>query len=158
MGYHADIFAEGVRDKIFDTEMVATFQRALSDRNYYLRLNVVQIFTAAVAQGTLRGFYGDILTEIFAEGFRDKIFNTDIVAALGHALTNETSDLGSSLVEFFTTAVAEGALPCFDRIFILKYWKRGFGTRYLILRSSLHLDVHYPTITEAAWSRFSLLL
>ena len=84
----------------------------------------------------------DLDLEIFAEGFRDKVFDTKIVAALGHALGDTHTNVRTSVVEFFTAAVVQGALHCFDRIFIPKYLQRGFGTKYLTLRMSLHLDVH----------------
>jgi hypothetical protein len=52
------------------------------------------------------------------------------------------SDVRSSVVKFFTAAIAQGALHCFHRIFILKYLQRAFGTRYLTLRPSPYLDMH----------------
>ena len=55
-------------------------------------------------------------TEIFADGFRDKIFDTDIVAALVHALGDTDSDVSSSVVKFFTAATAQGALRSFHGI------------------------------------------
>lgn len=123
------MFAEGVRDRIFNTEMVAALGSALSDeKNYYLRLNVVQIFTAAAAQGTLRIFYGDIYTDIFSEGFRDKIFDIETVTALGHALGHKDVDIRSSAVKILTAAVTQGVLCYFYRIFILNCSQRGFGT------------------------------
>ena len=81
-------------------------------------------------------------TEIFPEGFRDKIFNTEIIAALGCALSNESMYFRDGVVNFFTAATAQGALCCFYGIFTLKYSQRNFGKRYLALRSLLHLDVH----------------
>jgi len=53
---------------------------------------------------------GDINTEIFEEGFRDTIFDAEMVAALGRALSDGTSYLRSSAVEIFTAAVAQGVL------------------------------------------------
>ena len=79
-------------------------------------------------------FLQDILTEIFAEGFRDKIFDTEMVSALGRALSDESDDLKNSAVEFFTAAVAQGMLCFFYEILIQKYSQSVFGTRYLILR------------------------
>ena len=87
-------------------------------------------------------FLPDINTEILAEGLRDKIFDTDIVAALGRALSDETSYVRSSAVNFFTAAMAQGALHFFEGIFIPKYSQRVFGIRYLTLRLSQHLDVN----------------
>ena len=136
--------------------MVATLGRAIGNETYYEGSSVVGIFTAAVAQGALH-FLRDIHTKIFADGFRDKIFDTVIVAALGRALSDETSYLRSGVVEFFTAAVAQGALRFFHRIFIPTYDQRGFGTRYLILRLLPHLDVHF-VMKPLAWSNFSLLL
>jgi len=46
------------------------------------------------------------------------------------------------VVEMFTAAVAHGALHYFYGIFVPTYLQRGFGTRYLILRLSTHLDMH----------------
>jgi hypothetical protein len=65
-----------------------------------------------------------IQTNKISEGFRDKIFNTEIIAALGHALSDKTSrydHLRISAVNFFTAAVAQGALNFFDGILIPKY-------------------------------------
>ena len=67
-------------------------------------------------------FLLDIHTENFAEGFRDKIFDTEIVAALGHVLSNEASYLRRSVIEFFTAALAQGVLRFFFHgIVLLKY-------------------------------------
>jgi hypothetical protein len=87
-------------------------------------------------------FSQDIHTEIFAEGIRDKIFDTETVATLGHALGDESDGIRISAVKIFTAAMAQGVLCCFHRIFILKYSQRAFGTRYLTLRPLLHLDMH----------------
>ena len=84
----------------------------------------------------------DIYTNISAEVFRDKIFDTEIVAALGRALCHKESNIRSNAVDILTAALAQGALRCFYGIFMPKYLQRGFGTRYLILRLSPHLDVH----------------
>jgi len=77
--------------------------------------------------------------------FRDEIFNTEIVTALGYALRDRDSNVRSRTVNFFTAAIAQGELHCFDGIFILKYLQRSFETKYLILRSLPHLDTHYVT-------------
>ena len=85
-------------------------------------------------------------TNVFSEGFRDKIFNTEIIAALGNALSDKTSrynHLRISAVNFFTAAVAQGALRFFDGILIPNYSQRGFGTRCLTMRSSPHWDVYH---------------
>ena len=102
----------------------------------------------------------DIIAEIFPEGFRDKIFDAEIVAALGRALGHSDSSARSSAVKFFTAALAQGALLCFHVILSLKYSQRGFGTRYLIPRSSPRLDMHLVTQSsapEAVQSNSSLL-
>jgi hypothetical protein len=80
---------------------------------------------------------------MFAEGFRDKVFDNEIIAALGRALGHTDSIVSiTGAVEFFTAAMAQGALPYFHWILIPKYLQRGFGIRYLILKSSPHWDVH----------------
>ena len=104
----------------------------------------------------------DIHTEIFADDFRDKIFDTDIVAALGQALTDRSCQLRhrDSAVEFFTAAIAQGALHCFCVIRIPKYSQMAFGIRCLTLTLSLHLHMHSVIqilVSEAAQSKFSLL-
>ena len=78
-------------------------------------------------------FSWNIDTEIFAEGFRDKIFDTEIVAALGRTLSNEFY-FGDSAVKFFIAAMAQSALHSFHVMITLKYSQRGFGTRYLAMR------------------------
>jgi len=65
-----------------------------------------------------------------------------MVARLGDALIIETWSFIESTFNFFTAAMAQGVLHSFYRVFIPKSLQRGFGTRYLILRSLLHLDVH----------------
>ena len=168
MDIDSEIFAEGFRDKIFDTEIIAALGHALSNKSCE---NVVYIFTAAVAQGVLHCFcmihipkysqmaFGtryltlgllshfdvhyiinilvsvgvwsissllpllkvcsvvlmDIDTEIFAEGFRDKIFDTEVVAALVHALNNTELSVHTSLIKFFTATIAQGVLCYFDK-------------------------------------------
>ena len=105
-------------------------------------------------------FSCDIVTEIFPDGIQDKIFDTKIVAALGRALGDSFHSPRQSAVEFFTAALVQGALLCFHGILSLKYSQRGFGTRYLIPRSSPHLDVHLVThvpASEAVQSNSSLL-
>jgi len=87
-------------------------------------------------------FSWGINTDIFVEGFRDEIFDTEMVATLGHALSHENNHLINSVVKIFTAAVAQGTLHCFYWILVPKYLQRGFGTRYLTLRCSPHLDVY----------------
>ena len=86
-------------------------------------------------------FLKDIYTEIFAEAVWDKIFAVEIIAALGRAVSDTISDAGYSAINFFTVAVTQGTLRIFRVVFILKYLQRGFGTRFLIMRSLPHLDV-----------------
>ena len=105
-------------------------------------------------------FLQDIHTEIFAEGFRDKLFDTEAVAAFIRALRDKDPYVRCSAVELFTAAMAQGGAHCFYRIFILKYLQRAFGTSYLTLRPLPHLSVHYMMkmmTSEAARSNFSLL-
>jgi len=84
----------------------------------------------------------DIDSEIFAEGFRDKIFDTEIITTLGCALSNNSWWFRDSAFDFFTAAIAQGVLYHFCVICIPKYLQMVFGTRYLALRYSLHLVVH----------------
>lgn len=48
--------------------------------------------------------------ETFAEGIPDKLFDTDIVAALGHTLSDEHPDIRSGVAHIFTAAVVKGTL------------------------------------------------
>ena len=132
------MLAEGFRDKIFNTEIVRALGHALSDENPSIRCRAVKFFTTAVPQGALHCFH----TEIFVEGFRDKVFDTEIVVALGQALDDTSSIVRSKAVEMFTAAMAQGALRCFCGIFIPQYLQRTFGPTYLILGSLPQLDVH----------------
>jgi hypothetical protein len=85
----------------------------------------------------------DFHTEIFADGFRDKIFDTEFVAALGRALADKDSNMKSSAVDIFRAAIAQGSFSSVCGLFIvLKYFQRVFETKYLILRLSPHLYVH----------------
>lgn len=54
-------------------------------------------------------------TKIVADGFWDKIFDTEFLAALEHALSNEDADIRSNVVKIFTSAVAQGTPHCFQR-------------------------------------------
>ena len=56
---------------------------------------------------------------MIAEGFQDKIFDTKTVSALKRAVADEDSVV--EVVKFFITAIAQGALRCFRRIFIPKF-------------------------------------
>jgi uncharacterized membrane protein YcaP (DUF421 family) len=75
-------------------------------------------------------FSWDINTDMFAEGFRTKIFDTAIIAALGRALGDKDSNVRSSAVNFFTAAAAQGMLHCFHGTFILKSSQLDFDARY----------------------------
>ena len=81
-------------------------------------------------------------TEIFPEGFRDKIFDTEIVTALGPALGDEKFNVSRSAVEIFKAAIAQSALSSVCGVFKLKYLKMALGTRYLRWSLLLHWDVH----------------
>jgi len=102
-------------------------------------------------------FTRDVHTEIFAEAVRDKIIDTEIIAALGRAISDTTPPISYRSIKFFTAAAAKGVLHSFSGIFIPKYSQRGFGTRYLILKSSLHLYVHSAVKTTSVQSISSLL-
>jgi len=52
-------------------------------------------------------FARDIHTEIFAEAVQDKIFDTEIVAAPGRAISHTNPDFTRSAINFFTAAVAQ---------------------------------------------------
>jgi hypothetical protein len=95
---HTEIFAEGIWDKIFDTETIATLGRALGDEDHYVRRSVVKIFTAAIAQGVLHCFHRIFILKYLQRAFRDKIFDTETVTALGRALGDD-DDLTSEAVQ-----------------------------------------------------------
>jgi hypothetical protein len=72
-------------------------------------------------------------TETFAEGLWDKVYDSEIIAALGRVLGDAESDVRRSAVEFFTIATSQGALHSFHVKFILTssqldsypgYWKQ----------------------------------
>ena len=84
----------------------------------------------------------DFHTEIFADGFGDKIFDTEFVTALGCALADKDSKMRSSAVDIFRAVIAQGLLSSVCGVFILKYLQMAFRTRYSILRLSPHLYVH----------------
>ena len=72
-------------------------------------------------------FSWNIHTVIVTAGFRDKIFNTETVATLVRAISNEESKVRISVVEIFTAAIAQGAPSSFHGIFMLKYLQRAFN-------------------------------
>ena len=105
-------------------------------------------------------FLQDIHTEIVAEGFRDKLFDTETVAAFIRAIRDKDPYVRCSAVKLFTAAMAQGEAHCFYRIFILKYSQRAFETRYLKLRQLPLISMHYMIevpMSDAARSNFSLL-
>jgi len=134
MGYSYQTieYSEGFRDKIFDMEIVATLGHALCHQNFNIRSSVVKILIDALAQGVICFCLWGIYTELFTDGFQDKIFDNEMVAALGHALGHEDLNIRTSAVKILTAALAQGMLCCFDGMIILKYSQRGFGTRYSI--------------------------
>ena len=84
---HTKISAESLQDKIFDTGIIVTLKCALDDKGFLVRNSVFTVFAAAIPQGVSQ----DIHTKMFAEGFWDKIFDLEAVAALGRALANTSS-------------------------------------------------------------------
>jgi hypothetical protein len=77
------MFAEGFRDKIFDTEIVAVLVQALGDTDSDVRRSAVNFFTVAIAQGTLDCSHRILILTIHShDGFRDKIFDAETVAHL----------------------------------------------------------------------------
>lgn len=56
-------------------------------------------------------FPQNVCIEIVAEGFRNKIFNNELLAALVDALGDKNSRI--SAVEIFTAAIAQGVPHCF---------------------------------------------
>ena len=69
-----------------------------------------------------------IHAEIVADGFRDKIFDTEIVVALVRALGDKDASVRISVAQIFTAALAQGAFCRFREIFMLKHSQRAFGT------------------------------
>lgn len=61
-----------------------------------------------------------------AEDIRDKIFDVQIIAALGRALSEADSEIKSSIAQILTVAIAHGALRRSRGIFMLKYSQRVF--------------------------------
>ena len=135
---HTEVFAEGVRDKMFDTETIAALGCALRHKDSKVRSSAVEFFAAALDQGALHCFLRDIHTKIFAGSLWEKIFVIGTVTTLGHALGDKDLNVRTSMVEFFTSAIAQGAFHFFCRVSPLKCLQRVFGTRYLSLRPSPH--------------------
>ena len=74
------------------------------------------------------GTQSAIQTEIFADDFRAKKFETGTVTRSVRVIGDRVSVLESEMVKFFIAAIAQGALRCFHGIFILKCLQRAFGT------------------------------
>jgi len=55
-------------------------------------------------------------------GIRDKIFDSKILAALGHALEDEDWTIRQNMVKFFTAAIAQSMPYFFSSVFILNIW------------------------------------
>jgi hypothetical protein len=91
---------------------------------------------------------------------RDRMVDAEFVTELRRALGDKESYVRSSAIEIFTAAIAQRAPTSVFRVFILKYLQTVFGTRYLLLRSSMNSDVHWvitiPT-SDAGRSKYSEL-
>ena len=68
---NTEIFAERIRDEIFDDEIVATLRRGLSDEKSYIAISMTKIFTAAIAHGMLHSFCW-----IFIQNFLQRVCGT----------------------------------------------------------------------------------
>ena len=66
---------------------------------------------------------------MFAEGFRDKIFDIETIDVLVGALLDKASLVRAEVVKFFIAAIAQGVLHCIRGIFIPKCLQRAFGAR-----------------------------
>jgi len=66
----------------------------------------------------------------------------EFVSAIGHALDDNDWHVRWRAIQIFTAALAQGMHTSIFRVLLLKYFQRAFGTKYLILRLSLHLDLH----------------
>ena len=130
-----------MRHDVFDTETVRDLGHALRDGNGDVRNNSLNFFITAISHGISFHFHCRMIL-IFVVDFRDKIFDREIVAALGRALGDINSGIRKSGVKIITAAIDQGAFDRCQGMFILKYWQRASETRYLTRRSSLHLNVH----------------
>ena len=71
--FHTEIFADGLQDKIFDTEFVAALGRALADKDSNMRSSAVDIFRAAIVQGLFSSVCGVfIVLKYFQRAFGTK--------------------------------------------------------------------------------------
>ena len=68
---HTKLLAEDFdfRDKIFDTETIATLGRALDDQDFIVRRSAVELFTAAMAQGGAHCFYRIVIPKYSQRAF-----------------------------------------------------------------------------------------
>lgn len=130
-----------MRREIFDTHTVRDLGHALGGSNGNVQENSVNFFIDAIAHGISLHFQGRIML-IFTEDFCDKPFDAQITAAFKRALNDGDPKVRGSIIKFFTAAMAQGEFLCIDWILTLKDSQRGFGTRHLRQRSSLHLDMH----------------
>jgi hypothetical protein len=106
--------------ELLDTDTVRELGHALHDSNRDIRSNSINFFIAAIAHGISFHFQGRSIL-IFVENLRDKIFEGEIVAALGRVLGDINSDIRGSVVEIVAAAIYHGALHRCEGIFILKY-------------------------------------
>ena len=58
---HSEIAAGGLRDKIFDAEIVAALVHALGDEDSEIRSSAANFFTTAVVQGVPCRFHGTVI-------------------------------------------------------------------------------------------------
>ena len=112
-------FTETQRHDLFDTDTVRDLGHALHDSNGDVRQNSIDFFIAAIAHGTSFHFQ-DRMILIFVEDFREKIFDKEIVVALGRALGDKNSDI-RSVVKIVAAAIDQGALHHCQGIFMLKH-------------------------------------
>ena len=67
----------------------------------------------------------DIHTKVYTEGLWDKIFDTEMVAALGRALSDEDYFVRMSVLHAFTGVMAQGALRFFFTGYSYQNIRRG---------------------------------
>ncbi|KIM36836.1 hypothetical protein M413DRAFT_448952, partial [Hebeloma cylindrosporum] len=90
--YSKCIIYESLRNEVFNTDTAGDLGRALRDGNRDVRENAISFLIAAIAH----------------EGFRDKLFDAEIITALEHALDDdEDPDVRRRTVEFFTAAMVQ---------------------------------------------------
>jgi hypothetical protein len=79
---HTEIFAEGIWDKIFHTETVATLGCALGDEFSHVRGSVVEFFTAAIAQGELGCSHRIFILKYLQRAFGTRYFTLRLLPHL----------------------------------------------------------------------------